>query len=347
MLKNYELIRKATDLLDKFSGRKILVLGDFMMDQYIFGTVQRISPEAPVPIVDVELIENRLGGAANTVNNVISLGGQAIATGVVGNDDKGKWIINELSGKGVDVSGIFIDPKRPTTTKTRVMVGSHQIVRYDIESAKEIDPSLSEEIIHFLEGCISKVDCVAVSDYDKGVLSLDLISVLINLVQKYGKKIVVDPKIRHHLDYRNVNILKTNLKNASETLKIKINDQLSLKKAGLTLLEKIRSDVVIITQGKEGMTVFKKNLGGSIDVIYMPAFAREVFDVTGAGDSVTATLALSLSAGSSIEEAAFLSNAVAGVKVSKIGTASVTIPEVKRLLRSINPHISWEKIYAK
>jgi len=318
-----------------------------MVDQYIFGTVQRISPEAPVPVVDVDFVENRLGGAANTVNNVISLGGQAYAVGVLGDDDKGEWMISELSSKGVDVSGIFIDPKRPTTTKTRVMAGSYQIARYDIESTEEIDRPLREEIIYFLKDHIPKVECVAVSDYDKGVLSSDLIKNLINLTHRCGKKIVVDPKIRHHLDYHNVNVLKTNLKNASIVTKIKINDQLSLKKAGLMLLEKTRSDVAIITQGKEGMTIFKKNIEGSTDIIHIPAFAKEVFDVTGAGDSVTATLALSLCENSPIEEAAFLSNAVAGVKVSKVGTAPVTINEVKRLLSSINPTISWEKIYAK
>ncbi|MHA1833302.1 MAG: D-glycero-beta-D-manno-heptose-7-phosphate kinase [Candidatus Baldrarchaeia archaeon] len=346
MIDEQKLINRSTKLLDSFSSG-ILVIGDLMIDQYIFGKAYRLSPEAPVPIIDVDSVEYRLGGAANTINNVVSLGGKAFAVGVIGNDENGKWLINELKNKGVTVSDIVIDPQRPTTIKARVMVDHHQIVRFDRESREEIDHFLTNKIIHSIENRISNVKCIAISDYDKGLISVKLIDSIITLARKFNKKVVVDPKIKHHLNYRGATIIKTNMKNAGIVTEGIITDEKTLYNAGLKLLDVLQVDAVIITQGKDGMTLFKHSPKRAIDVIHMPAFASEVYDVTGAGDVVTAILALALSAGASIEEAAFLSNVAAGIKVGKIGTDAVRREELKSFLSSINPHIIERTICAE
>ncbi|RKY83133.1 D-glycero-beta-D-manno-heptose-7-phosphate kinase [candidate division KSB1 bacterium] len=347
MIKKQKLLSKSIEHLDNFSGKKILVIGDLMVDQYIFGEATRLSPEAPVPVVDVESVEYRLGGAANTINNIVSLGGKVYAVGVIGGDENGRWLIKELRRKGVTVSDIVVDPQRPTTTKTRVMAGHHQIVRFDRESKEEINPSLTDKIVHSLKDRINNVDCIAISDYDKGLINVKLINSVVKLSHKFNKPIVVDPKVKHHLQYHGVTIVKTNTKNASTATCMAIMDEKSLLDVGFKLLDNLRSDAIIITQGKDGMTIFKRCQKKATDVIHMPAFAREVYDVTGAGDVVTAVLALALSAGASIEEAAFLSNVAAGIKVRKIGTNVVRKDELRTFLSSLNPRITERRIYAK
>jgi len=346
MLSKKIVIDNLIKNIDKFNNNKILVLGDFMVDQYFFGKAERISSEAPVPIVDIERVENRFGGALNTINNIISLGGKVIPVGVVGNDNMGKWILDECNNKNIDISGIFIDDKRQTTTKTRIIVGINQVIRYDNESKEKIDKIINNKIINFCKKEIFNVDYILISDYDKGVLNAYLIKKLIKMAKSYEKNLIVDPKIDNQLYYKNINIIKTNERNLRITMKLNDNEKYELNTLGLKLFKLLNNNILIITQGKEGMTIFRKN-DSYYDLIKISAFPRDVYDVTGAGDTVMAVLALALSSGLNIEEAAFLSNAAAAVKVSKIGTQTISISELKRILTLVDPNILWGKINAK
>jgi D-beta-D-heptose 7-phosphate kinase/D-beta-D-heptose 1-phosphate adenosyltransferase len=323
---------RLVGFIERFFGQRVLVLGDFMVDRYIFGEATRISPEAPVPVVNVHRIEHRLGGAANTIHNIVSQGGAVNAIGIVGEDDEGKWLVNNLRRIGVDVAGIVIDKDRPTTCKTRVMVGHHQIVRFDYEITDEINESTEQRILDFIKKKIDYVDCLAISDYDKGLITTKLIKSLVKMASKKGKLIIVDPKIRHHLDYRGITILKTNIYNASIVTGISPSNIENIAEIGSFLLKNLRSKGVIVTCGKDGMIVLDDNS----HVIHIPAFAKQVYDVTGAGDVVTATLTLALSAGATLKDAALLSSVAAVIKVGKVGTASVTSKEIKELLDSMN-----------
>jgi len=323
------------NFLNRFSGKRILVLGGLMVDHYIFGEATRISPEAPVPIVNVHHTERRLGGAANTIHNIISQGGIVDAVGIVGDDDEGKWLIDNLKMKGVDVTGIIRDKKRPTTSKTRVMVGQHQIVRFDNESTDEIDDDIEQMILDLIEEKINYIDCITISDYDKGLITKNLINSLVEIADERGKIIVVDPKVRHHLDYKGVTILKTNVRNAMVATGLSASCIKEISEIGKFLLMKLQTKGVIVTLGRDGMIV----IDDDSHVVHIPALAKQVYDVTGAGDVVTSTLSLAISAGATLKEAAVLGSVAAAIKVGKIGTATVTREEIKALLNSIHDSV--------
>ncbi len=325
-------INRLIKTIERFNSVKILVLGDLMIDHYVFGETTRISPEAPVPVVNVISETFKLGGSANVANNILSLGGTVFPTGIVGADKNGSWLINEFKTHGGDVSGIIVDNNRPTTTKMRILVGHHQLLRVDYESREAVDSAYANQILNYIRNNIDDVDCIVISDYDKGLITKNIIEALVNLKQEKGTKIIVDPKIEHFLDYKGVSIIKTNINNARKVLKMKVKDKTGIRRIASKLLAEFECDTVIITLGKDGLSLLKEDG----QYVHIPALARAVYDITGAGDTVTAALALSTSTNASIVESALISNVAAAIKVGKVGTSIVTQDELVSKLHSLD-----------
>lgn len=307
------------DYLKKFSTTGILVIGDLMVDQYIWGKVKRISPEAPVPVVEVDNEDLQLGGAANVANNIISLGGKVFIAGTIGQDELGKLLVNKFREKGFNTDGIIIDGKRPTTVKTRVIAHSQQVVRFDREVKSDISRSTLSLIIDYVKSCLPHIKGIIISDYSKGLITKSLIR-KIREVAGPKKFIAVDPKVGHFDYYKGVSLITPNINEASFGAGIEIVDEKTLIAAGKALLKKLQCSAVMITRGDEGMSLFEKN--GRIT--HIPTCAREVYDVTGAGDTVIATLTLSHAAGATLTDAAITANHAAGIVVGEVGTSVAT-----------------------
>jgi len=311
------------ELFNKFSNTGILVVGDLMVDQYIYGKVKRISPEAPVPVVEVNEETLLLGGAANVAHNVQSLGGKVFIAGTIGRDDIGRILTNKLKEIGFDTEGIVIDGKRPTTVKTRVIAHSQQVVRFDREIKTDIGRSTMSPILDYIKSCLPQIKGIIISDYCKGLITKGLIKKIIELA---GPKrfVTVDPKIGHFNYYNGVSLITPNINEASFGSGIDINDNKTLLAAGKILLKKLQCKAVMITRGDEGMSLFEKN--GK--VTHIPTCAQEVYDVSGAGDTVIATLTLSHASGATLKDSAIIANHAAGVVVTKVGTAVVTQKDI-------------------
>ena len=320
------------NLFKKFSKTGILVIGDLMIDRYIWGKVNRISPEAPVPVVEVTEENLLLGGAANVANNVLSLGGKVFITGTIGRDEIGKTLINKLDEKGFSTDGIVIDGDRPTIVKTRVIAHSQQVVRFDREVKSDIGKSTISSILDYVKNCLPHIKGIIISDYCKGLITKTLIKKLIELTES-KVFIAVDPKIGHFDYYKGVDLITPNTGEASFGSGINIKDDETLAAAGEILLKKLQCKAVIITRGDEGMTLFENN--GHITSI--PTCAREVYEVSGAGDTVIATLTLCHSAGAELKEAADIANHAAGVVVGKVGTAVATQEEILKSMKECKP----------
>jgi D-beta-D-heptose 7-phosphate kinase/D-beta-D-heptose 1-phosphate adenosyltransferase len=315
--------------LESFGKRKILVVGDIMMDRFIWGKVSRISPEAPVPVVLVEKETFHLGGAANVVNNVHSLGGHATICGVVGNDETGQRILNELDQKGVNIRGLIIEEGRQTTAKTRIIAHQQQVVRIDRETTDSLRPSTLRDLRRFIDESLKGFDGIILSDYGKGLLTKELIKTIIHRAAETKKFVMVDPKLKNFFFYRGATVITPNTGEASAAAGVPITDLSSLKRVGKTLLKRLRCRVLVITRGEEGMALFEANH----DPYLVPTVAKEVYDVTGAGDTVIGTMALAMAAGFGIRDAARLANHAAGIVVGKMGTATVTREELSRAVR--------------
>lgn len=313
----------------RFPKTNILVVGDIIMDEFIWGDVSRISPEAPVPVVDVREETKMLGGAANVVNNISSLGGRSILCGVVGDDSTGKELVERIKGMGLPTSGILVDPGRPTTIKTRIVAQSQQVVRFDRESRKEIHPAIMERLLGFSKEMIPEVDAVIVADYAKGVVCRRLVNGLRRRVKGTKTILAVDPKIGHFQYYEGVHLITPNHHEAGAFAGVEIADEKSLVMAGDRLLHDLRCRSVLITQGKDGMTLFEEN--GEIS--HIPTVARKVFDVTGAGDTVISTICVALAAGMDLKSAAMVSNFAAGVVVGEVGTSTVKAEDLEETIR--------------
>ncbi len=320
------------NIFKKFSTTGILVIGDLMVDQYIWGKVKRISPEAPVPVVEVTEEELLLGGAANVANNVLSLGGKVFITGTVGTDFTGKILINKFREKGFNTDGIIADGNRPTTVKTRVIAHSQQVVRFDREVKSDISRSTLSSILGYVKDCLPDIKGIIISDYSKGLITRTLIRKIIELAGS-GIFIAVDPKVGHFDYYKGATLITPNINEASSGSGIDITDEKSLFAAGRALLAKLHGKAVIITRGDEGMALFEES--GKITSI--PTCAREIYDVSGAGDTVIAALALCHAAGADLEDAAILANHAAGVVVGKIGTAVATRQEIIKSMKLCKP----------
>lgn len=311
------------ELFKRFKHTGILVIGDLMIDRYIWGKVRRISPEAPVPVVEVTSEDLLLGGAANVAHNILSLGGRVYVAGTVGTDYMGKILIDRFRESGIGTDGIVIDKDRPTTVKTRVIAHSQQVVRYDKEMKSDISHATLSLIVDYVKTCLPEIKGIIISDYCKGLITRALIKRILDLTD--SKKIVsVDPKIGHFNFYNGVSLITPNVNEASFGAGIDIVDEKTLISAGKTLLKKLRCKAVVLTRGDEGMSLFEK----SGKVTHIPTCAREVFDVSGAGDTVISAITLSHSAGATLREAAIIGNHAAGVVVGKVGTAVATQEEI-------------------
>ena len=314
---------------NKFPRVKILVAGDIMMDRFIWGKVSRISPEAPVPVVAVEKETFLLGGAANVVNNIHCLGGKVSLCGVVGDDDMGQKILHKLTEMGVDRQGVFVEEGRLTTTKTRIIAHHQQVVRIDREAAERLRGTTLRILSEFLKENMEFCDGVILSDYGKGLLTRELIRKTIRRAREMKKFVMVDPKLYNFFAYKGATVVTPNAAEASAASGIVIHDLSSLRSAGRVLLRKLGCHVLVITRGEEGMAIFEPHR----EPFLVPTLAKEVYDVTGAGDTVIGTMALALGAGARVIEAAKLANYAAGIVVGKVGTATVSRTELLTRLK--------------
>jgi D-beta-D-heptose 7-phosphate kinase/D-beta-D-heptose 1-phosphate adenosyltransferase len=314
--------------IEKFPNTRVLVIGDIIMDEYIWGDVSRISPEAPVPVVDVKRETKMLGGAGNVVSNIASLGGEAILCGVVGDDSRGRQVLKMLKILGASTEGILQEPGRPTTIKTRVVAQHQQVVRVDRESRKEILPQSVGKLLGFVNKMRKDIHAVVVSDYAKGVISPQLMKGLREIVADSGIVLGVDPKKSNFEHYKGIDVITPNHHEASAFSGIEIVDEGSLEAAGHKILRDLKCRSVLITQGRDGMTLFEKKR----EPVHIPTVARKVFDVTGAGDTVISTFCLGLAAGMDLKSAALISNFAAGIVVGEVGTSTVKAEELKRVI---------------
>lgn len=318
---------KIDTLLRLFKGKRILVIGDIILDRYIWGKVNRISPEAPVPIVEVTDDSFLLGGAANVANNIVSLGGSATVVGVIGKDRAGEVVTDLLRERRIDLA--LFEDSRPTTIKTRVIAHNQQVVRFDKEDRSALSGRVLKGIIDYIRESIKGFDAVIVSDYKKGVISKALMDEVLKITRPLKKFVALDPKVGHFHIYKGVSIITPNLSEASHGSGVEIRDEKSLIKAGKTLLKKLSCDAVLITRGEEGMSLFAND-----KITHIPTVARHVYDVTGAGDTVIATFTLAYAAGASLEESAMIANHAAGIVVGEVGTATATPERLRQSLRS-------------
>jgi D-beta-D-heptose 7-phosphate kinase/D-beta-D-heptose 1-phosphate adenosyltransferase len=307
--------------------QNILVIGDFMIDHYLWGKSDRVSPEAPVPVVEVVKEEDRLGGAGNVVNNLISLGANVIVSTVLG--DENERMLKLLNEKNIDTSGIFIDENRKTIIKSRVISSHQQVIRYDKESKEDILKEYEEKIINFIKENIAKIDVILLSDYAKGVLTESLTQNIINLANENSKKLIIDPK-NNFYKYQNAYMIKPNKKELSVATGIEINSKEDLLKAGWALKEELNLEYLLVTLSEDGMALFGE------EFIQIPTLAKEVFDVTGAGDTVLASLGYFLAKNDDLSDAMHFANAAAAVVVGKVGSAVVTIDEILHYEKNID-----------
>ncbi|MFQ5736974.1 MAG: D-glycero-beta-D-manno-heptose-7-phosphate kinase [Thermodesulfobacteriota bacterium] len=322
-------LRRAQSIIKRFPQVKVLVIGDLIMDHFIWGKVRRISPEAPVPVVEVTSESLMLGGSANVVNNIHSLGGGSLVTGVIGDDDDGSKLVAALKAKGISAAGIIADRLRPTTTKTRVIAHNQQVVRFDREKRDKIDRASTARVLGYIKKAVRKAGLVVISDYAKGLITAPLVEQVVSICSGAGVPVAVDPKVEHFSYYRGVTIVTPNNVEASVASGVEIDDEVSLHRAGEALFGRLGCKALLITRGEHGMSLFEPG-----SETHIPTVAKEVFDVSGAGDTVIGTLALALAAGASFREAAVLANFAAGVVVGKVGTATLTPAELAAAVSS-------------
>jgi len=322
-------IESMIEAIRTFPRYRVLVVGDIMMDQFLWGEVSRISPEAPVPVVKVERETFLLGGAANVVNNLLGLQGQVLLAGVIGADGMGRRLIRKLEGLGTCTEGIIVEEGRPTAIKTRVIAHNQQVVRVDREKVGPIRSRTLKDLLRVIRRHIRSINGIVISDYGKGVITQELIEGIKGIAEERDLPIFVDPKPQNMHWYEQVTLITPNHLEAEAAVGRKIESEEDLLWAGRQLLRKTRCRSVLITRGKEGMTLFMKNKR----VAHIPTVAKKVFDVTGAGDTVIATLSLSLLSGMTMIQACRTANYAAGIVVGEVGTAAVQAGELIRVLQ--------------
>jgi rfaE bifunctional protein kinase chain/domain len=315
---------RLQELLHSFKGKKVAVVGDLMVDRYYWGHVSRISPEAPVPVVEVVEEQVRLGGAANVANNIQTLGGEPMLVGLIGKDHPGDVFVEILKERNLPSKGIVIDPSRPTTIKTRVIAHAQHVVRIDNESKSECPEHIRHLIVDAVKYNIHELDAIIIEDYNKGVVTKEVIHELIAVAKKYNKIITVDPKLNNFLEYKHVTVFKPNRREVEDAIGGRLKTQGDVEKAGKYLLESLQAENVLLTRGEEGMTLFESN--GQVD--HVPTQANNVQDVSGAGDTVISTLTMALASGANIREAATMANCAAGVVVGSVGIVPILPQEL-------------------
>ncbi len=314
-----------------FRSTKVLVVGDVMLDEYLWGSVHRISPEAPIPIVDIDRTTYVAGGAGNVAANVTRLGGSATLIGVIGEDGLGRQLADRLQAANVAADGLIVESERPTTVKTRVIAQNQQVVRVDREVRDPISAETRERIAIEADNAIRDVDVVLFSDYGKGVLAGGIVPGLIDSARTAGVPVMVDPKGSDYSKYRRASLITPNKTEAARVTKMEVDGEADLMTAGRALLRSLDGEGVLVTCGGEGMWLFRTGTE-----VHLAPRAREVFDVTGAGDTVVSVLALAVAAGADLETAACLANEAAGVAVGKVGTATVSPDELIEALGTVS-----------
>ena len=321
---------RAAAHVESFRGRKVVVLGDLMLDHFIWGTVSRISPEAPVPVVRVTRESYHLGGAGNVVNNLAALGAAAVPVGVIGKDDPGRRLLEAIGSLGAPREGVVEAANRATTKKTRIVAHSQQVVRFDREEDGPLDAEVVRRLLDAARAALRGAAALVVSDYEKGTVSASLLAEILPEAQRAGIPVVVDPKPALYEAYRPITAITPNVTEASQMSGIRIRDEADAERAAEAILKTLACRAVLLTRGEKGMLLCEA--GAKPERI--PTAAREVYDVTGAGDTVVAVFVLSLAAGASMREAATLANAAAGIVVAKVGTATVTPEELLESLQA-------------
>jgi len=316
---------RALDLINDFNTLRLVILGDLMLDEFIWGEVRRISPEAPVPVVEVKRETFHLGGAANVARNVLSLGGKASIVGVVGSDAAGEHLLSDATRLGADVAGIVEDASRVTTLKTRIVAHSQQMVRYDRENRTSISREIEIEVIERFNEALKESQAVIISDYEKGLLTERVLRSAIEAAHQAGRPVMVDPKIRNWPSYHGADVITPNQIEAERAAGLELLDEESILIAATKIRSSLELGAVLLTRGEQGMSL----LDESGTLTHIPTVAREIYDVTGAGDTVIAALALARAAGGSLEESAIIANHAAGIVVGKFGTACVSPEELE------------------
>jgi rfaE bifunctional protein kinase chain/domain len=310
------------EIIAGLEGRKVLVLGDVMLDEYLWGNVSRVSPEAPVLVVEVGSESVRLGGAANVANNLAVLGAEPALVGVVGDDAVAQRFREQLTEAGISDRWLIIDPNRPTTVKTRVIAHNQQVVRIDRESCTPLADDIGAALRKTCESLLDHVEAVLFEDYDKGVLTQSVVREVIHRARRRGLIVTADPKFEHFFDYDGVTLLKPNQREAERVLGVRIVDMDGLLRMGEELRRRLGGAAILLTRGEAGMTLFDG------EMTPIPTVAREVYDVSGAGDVVISVATLCLVAGATLKEAAIVSTVAAGVEVGKLGASSVSREEM-------------------
>lgn len=336
-------MKQLKEIIKKFNKARVLVIGDLILDEYIWGKVERISPEAPVPVVWANKMTHIPGGAANVANNVSSYGAKVCLAGIIGSDKNANLLMSTLKEKKISTKGVRVISNRCTTVKTRIIAGHQQVVRVDWEHTESLPKDATRKIFNFIKDNIKDFDAIIIEDYGKGVINAQLLAGLILLAQSYKKIILVDPKEDHFRYYRGVTSITPNrkeLENAVRNLRIKdkkntfkfesekLFTDRDIELAGKQVMEYLELESLLVTLGEQGMKLFERK--GKIT--HIPTVAQEVFDVSGAGDTVIATFALSLAVGAGKLEAAHIANYAAGIVVGKVGTATTNQAELLRRL---------------
>jgi len=315
---------RSREIVAGFAGKRVLVVGDVMLDEYVWGRVNRISPEAPVPVVEVERLTHLAGGAANVARNLSSLGGKVCLVGLVGDDPQGQQLGRLFAESGVDASDLVVDPERPTTVKTRIMAQSQQVVRIDRERRGPVSADVARRALTLALDRLPDVDAVVLSDYAKGLVDATICAEIVRRARQRGTPVVVDPKGRDYSKYVGATAITPNKAEAALATNRDVSEDGALIEVGRELLRSLRCQAVLVTRGEEGLSLFQADG----DVCHLPTFGRKVYDVTGAGDTVVGTFVLGLAAGASMVEAAYLANHAAGIVVGRIGAATVTSAEL-------------------
>jgi len=316
---------KLIEIVKRFHEKTVLVIGDLMLDKYIWGRVNRISPEAPVQVVNVKKESFAAGGSANVAMNLSALGGKTDVVGVVGKDESNKQLISMLNEKKIKTEGVIIDDKKPTTQKIRIIGQNQQLLRVDYEDREYLNKDDENRVMKYIKKIIKDIDIIIISDYAKGSITESFMNELKTAANEHDKKIIVDPKPKHTAFYEGVYLVTPNNNEACEMAGIEKNNH-CLEDVGKELGAKMNTNI-LITRGEKGMTLIENN-----NVTNIPTKAKEVYDVTGAGDTVVAALALSIASGATPEQAAVIANHAAGIAVGKVGTTTVGSDELMESL---------------
>lgn len=331
MKMNHISLDRYHEIIGQFKSVKVLVVGDLILDEFIWGSVSRISPEAPIPVVWVKSESFVPGGACNVASNIRSLGGKTEVVGIIGAEGRGRMLLDLLRNQKIGIGGIIKDPTRPTTLKTRVVAHHQQVVRIDREELTEVTAQIRKQVLTYVKKRISQYDAICIEDYGKGLLTADLVQRIIAIAKSERKVISVDPKEDHLSFYRGVTTMTPNHHEASKLAGMPIKDDATLNQVGNRLLKRLGCENVLITRGENGMCLFQKRH----KPVKIATLAQDVFDVSGAGDTVIGTYTMALALGASPVESAHLANCAAGIVVGKVGTATVNQAELISKLKQI------------